>query len=113
MAVAVSATLTPSGARHSVGDLSYTERTVTFDNSYLTGGEPLAASSVNMKQIKHVYGPALIVTQAATPIGSVHPLVQTDGSLLLLARQASGAEVANATDLSALVIRLSCLGYGS
>lgn len=88
----------------------YFERTrlVTFDNAYVTAGEPVAASSFRLHQIKQAR--AQIIAGFAAGFAHVDALVQTDGSLLLRLRAADGTEVANAADASTVTARVIVQG---
>lgn len=91
--------------RQSLGN--YLEKIVdiTFDASYVTNGEPLAAADLGLATILSVLAP---VVQ-----GAVVRLVAYDiANSKLLAYAPGGAEVANATDLSAVVVRLVVRGRG-
>lgn len=92
-----------AGARRQV------TRTITFDNSYPTGGEAVAASVFGLKRIQ--LARAHIVSGFAAGFAHVDPLRQTDGSLLLRLRAAAGTEVANATDASTVVAEVTVEGY--
>lgn len=81
------------------GWLDRASRNITFDNAYVTGGEPVAASDFGMKEIIYVYS-ARIVSGFSAAFAHVDTLRQSDGSLLLRLRAAAGTEVPNATDAS-------------
>lgn len=77
--------------------------TVTFDNSYPTGGEAVAASDVGLTAIDHVI---------AAPLVSVDNDVYWDGpnSKLFVTVRSTGVEVANAVSLATLTARLLVIG---
>jgi hypothetical protein len=74
---------------------------VTFDSSYVTGGEPIAAVDFGLRAIR--FGLANIKTTAAAGAAvDVVVIPQSDGSALLKVN-AAAAEVPNATVLTTLV----------
>ena len=73
---------------------------VTFDNSYPTGGEPLVPSDLGLSSIDYLN---------ANSDGS-NAFVYDKTNNKLKAYTAAGAEVANATNLSAVVIRIFAIG---
>lgn len=95
--------------RNTAGSLIEVTRLVTFDNAYVTGGEPLAASAFGLHRIKQAR--ATILAGFAAGFAHVDPLPQTDGSLLLRLRAAAGTEVAAAADASTVTARVVCQGY--
>lgn len=95
--------------RNSIGVLFGEKRRVTFDNSYVTGGKPLAASAFRLHQIKRAT--ASIVSGFAAGFADCDALVQTDGSLLLRLRAAAGTEVANAADAGTVVVDVYAEGF--
>lgn len=82
--------------------------TVTFDNSYLTGGETFTARDFGLDLIEHVS----VESRAGY-------LISWNGSVsapTLLAHQQSAAtgaltQVPNATDLSAVSVDIMVIGY--
>ncbi len=107
MAVAVAAT-TYAGAKHSVGDLFSATRTITFDNSYVTGGEPVTAAQFGMTRIRRAE-PVIVTVPGSTGIVVV-PVVQANGSVLLKAMTAAIVEVASESDQSALICQVTVHG---
>lgn len=95
--------------RNTAGSYMEVVRRVTFDNSYVTGGEPLAASAFGLHQIRSAR--AVLVSGFAAGFAHVDPLVQTSGSLLLRLRAAAGTEVANAADASTVVVDITAQGF--
>jgi hypothetical protein len=94
----------------SVGNFRVTVKDVTFDNSYPTGGEPITAESVNLRRIRFGICSTKVPTAVAAGANAeIVCLPQTDGTALLRVNTAA-AEVANTTDLSALVGQ--CVFFG-
>jgi len=73
---------------------------VTFDSSYPTGGEPLVAADLGLGSIDYL---------SATTDGS-NAIVWDKANNKLKAYTAAGAEVANATNLSTVVVRILAIG---
>lgn len=73
---------------------------ITFDASYPTGGEPITADMFGMQKILAIVAPA--------SSGYAVTYVRSTGKLIVRATGASSgavfAEIANATDLSAIVL---------
>ncbi len=92
-----------------VGNRRQVVRRVTFDDSYVTGGEPLAASAFGLHRIKR--SSAVLVSGFSADFAHVDPLVQTDGSLLLRLRAAAGTQVASEGDASTVVADITAEGY--
>ncbi len=95
--------------RNTAGALTEVTRLVTFDNSYLTGGEVLAASSFGLHRIKQAR--AQIIAGFAAGFAHVDALPQTDGTLKLRLRAAAGTEVASEADASTVTARVVVEGY--
>jgi hypothetical protein len=93
-----------------LGNLRLTVTDVTFDSSYVTGGEPLVAASLGLQVVKAGWASIKTLTAAIGGINDVAVVPQTDGSVLLKANAAS-AQVPNATDLSTVVVTVFALGY--
>lgn len=74
---------------------------VTFDNSYLTGGEPVTPAALGLSSILFVH--------AGT---KTNYMIQFDAAAvkLLAFISSTGLQVANAVDLSALSIRVRFVG---
>lgn len=72
--------------------------TITFDSSYPTGGEAIAASDFGLAQIEHV--------QLATGVGAldITPHWDQTNSKIILAVSSTGLQVANTTDMSATTV---------
>lgn len=103
----------PAGesVRHSAGDQWLSVRTITLDNSYLAGGEPVTAAQVGMGKVTAANG---VVLDTAVAVSRVSALIQTDGSILLKAYAVGMiAEIANAVDLSGTTVQLRCWGQGA
>ena len=73
---------------------------VTFDSSYPTGGEPLTASDLGLNTIDYL---------SATTDGS-NAVTWDKANNKLKVFTAAGAEVANAVNLSAVVVRILAIG---
>lgn len=87
-----------------VGRQRITKTAVTFDSSYPTGGEALSASLLGLNKIN-----AIVSVGVRTPSGSVANVVYDATNAKLIANTVS-AEVADTTDLSALVVHVVALG---
>jgi hypothetical protein len=86
-----------------IGDRRLSICTVTFDNSYPTGGLSFKPSDVQFQTIDALDGNVL------APAGSVTAVVYDRANNKLKAFTAA-AEVANATNLSALTVQLFVVG---
>lgn len=91
------------------GNQKFSVTDVTMDASYLTGGEPVTPLQLGLTFVQASW--ASLVSGAAGAAVEYVPLPQADGSILLRANAASGAQIANATDLSSNVVRVFALGY--
>lgn len=91
--------------RQSLGNYLEKIVDVTFDNSYATNGEPLAAADVGLATILAVLAP---IVQGAV----VRHVAYDVANAKLLAYAPGGAEIANTTDLSAVTVRLVVRGRG-
>jgi predicted secreted Zn-dependent protease len=87
--------------------------TVTFDNSYVTGGEPLTLKSIGLDVLED-----LVVDNPQASATTSYVITwnrsATAPTLKVHGGAASGvalAEVANTTDLSALVCRFEATGF--
>lgn len=87
-------------ARSVIRNKRFVTATCTFDSSYPTGGEPLTPADLGLNTIDYL---------AANTDGS-NAFVWDKANNKLKAYTAAGAEVANATNLSAVVIRLFAVG---
>lgn len=74
--------------------------TVTFDSSYVTGGEPFTAADLGMGRIDFL---------SATTDGNF-AVVWDKANSKLKAFTNAGVEVANATNLSAIAVRIMAIG---
>lgn len=73
---------------------------------YVTGGDPLVASDLKLGQLDY-----MDVGNAVTTGGTLYtPVYDYVNSKLMLFVGTTGAQVANATDLSALTIRFEAIG---
>lgn len=89
--------LTHSSTHEGVhGDQRYRVATVTFDNSYPTGGEAVTAADFNLTSIEYLQ----VSARTASPV----PRWDSANSTILLIDAPTGAEVANASDQSSVVI---------
>lgn len=88
-----------------VGRQRQTKTAVTFDSSYPTGGEALSASLLGLNVIN-----TIISVGISTPAGSVTSVVHDSTNGKLIANTAA-AQVANTTDLSALVVHVVAQGF--
>lgn len=83
---------------------------ITFDSSYATGGESLAASDVGLQTITEV-----LPGGGATPPGMICQWDQTNGKLALFRSNASATTVLNqvtsTADMSAFTFRCLVLGH--
>lgn len=94
----------------SAGSRRVAVKDVTFDSSYPTGGESIAAVDFGLTRI--AFGTATVKTAtvaAGGTVASVAVIPQSDGSALLKCSSTT-AEIANATDLSALVVTVVIWG---
>ena len=88
------------------GNNKYVIKTCTFDSSYASGGEALTATTLGMEQIHFV---ALSMENS----GYVPQYDYTNEKIALYEAGADGAildEVANTTDVSAVVVRVLVFG---
>jgi hypothetical protein len=78
---------------------------ITFDSSYPTGGEAIAAADLKLATAIE-----LLIHAGGDADGNAHQFVhdRTNGKILAYT---AGAEVANTTDLSTLTPRFFFLGY--
>lgn len=77
--------------------------TVTFDNSYVTGGEPITPTILGASYASTILW--MVVTAQRGVAGTVANAVQFDATnqKLLVFNTTAGAQTANATDLSLLI----------
>lgn len=85
------------------GDLIVRRATITFDNSYPTGGEAVTASAFDLHQV-------VGIKQIGAALKTWWTFYLTTGYLVAVVL-GTGAEVANTTDLSTLVIEAEVSGY--
>lgn len=89
---------------------------VTFDSSYVTGGESLTASDLGLKKVEQVLTDAGAKNSAGTQSVPVR-YDYTNGKLQAYrydgasAGKANLEEVANTVDLSAFTVRLTAIGF--
>lgn len=95
------AVATADVSRSIIRNKRFVVATVTFDNSYPTGGEPLAASALGLASIDFL---SLSGTNANTFVWD-----RANNKIKAFVRT-TGAEVANATDLSAVVLDVFAVG---
>lgn len=104
-----------TGADRIEGNKKVKVRDVTFDNSYPTTGEPLAAADVGLKVIEFVRG--LSAKNATGTLGLPLAYDYTNSKLQALEYNGAAAgvaqlqEVANTTNLAAFTARLEFVGY--
>jgi hypothetical protein len=98
-----------------VGNQRMVVRSVTFDSSYVTGGEPVSASQFGLKQINAVVVAGAVRKNDATSalIASYDHVNQTLVAYWSAGSGAAPLQVTNATDLSAYSVRLIVFGYGT
>lgn len=96
--------------RDSHGNQFVTVTDVTFDASYLTGGEPVTALQLGLAFVQDIIACNIVTTAAAGNAVDVAGLLVADGSVLLKVN-AAAAEVPNATNLATLVVRVTAAGY--
>lgn len=88
------------------GNNKYVIKTVTFDSSYATGGEALTAVTLGLESVH-------IVLLSMENSGYVAQYDYTNSKVALYEAGADGAildEVANTTDVSAVVVRVLAFG---
>ena len=90
-------------ANRAPGELVVRRASITFDNSYPTGGEQITPSDFGLT---YVFGIIPLATHLKT--WTVYYL---DTGYLVAVVLGTGAEVGNAVDLSTLVV--DCLVYGT
>lgn len=110
--MAVTVATVPKVKRQFVGSRIQTTRNITFDSSYLTGGEPVSAAQMGLNRVRLALQ-ATITSGFSAAFAHCDPLVQADGSMLLRLRAAAGTEVPNATDASTVVVRVTVEGEGA
>lgn len=102
-----------TGADHVAGNKRYKYRTITFDASYPTGGEPLTASDLGLKQIVAIVPMGAFRNTDAT-LGIEVSYDHTNSKLVAYwgnAGVASGMpEVTSTTDLSTYSGRIMAIG---
>lgn len=94
--------LTISLTTSSLGDKKGRYGTITFDDSYPTGGEAFTAADLGLTFLDH-----LVITDKGG--AAVVAWISSTGKLKAYVRT-TGVEVANAVDLSALVISVLAIG---
>jgi hypothetical protein len=96
-----------AGADHVEGNKKVKVRTITFDNSYPTGGESLTPNDVGLKTIDTVQGG---VAPATSGGATARTVAYDHTNQKLLVYTTASAEAANASDQSAFSIRLRFVG---
>lgn len=89
---------------HVVGNRREVVRDVTLDNSYPTGGYALTPATLG------VDGALDYIVALPTTTGHVFPYDYANKKLMAFS---AGSQVSNATDLSAVVVRVVAQGKGS
>ncbi len=87
------------------GDQKVVHATATFDSSYPTGGEPIAAADLGMSSISQLHTSGLSIDDEA--LGHV-VWDRSAGTLLVVV--AAGTQEGNATDLSATTVEITAFG---
>lgn len=93
------------------------EADVTFSASYATAGDTLDPKQLGLKGIREVLVPShdsrtrKAVATAASRAGKTVELGGTESAPKLLVFDTANTEVANATNLSTIVLRLRFIGY--
>lgn len=106
MALSVSVNRTDSVGRYT----KYVTGTITFDSSYPTGGEPLSVSNIKLSS-------KVEFIQVSPADGYVFEYDYSNGKVIAYdttsdaTAPAPGKEVANTTDLSAVVCNFIAFGY--
>lgn len=101
----------------SVGRERVVEADVAFSASYATGGDTIDPRALGLRAIKQITVPSHNIrtgkptTAALMQSGLSVNLGGTETAPLLLAYDASGTQVAAATNLSARTLRVRFLGY--
>lgn len=108
--MAASAAAITGVKRQTAGQLFSVVRRVTFDDSYVTGGEPVTAASFGLSRIVRI-GNTTLRAGFASGFAHVDPLIQTDGSLLVRLRAAAGTQVSNGADASTVVADITVEGF--
>lgn len=88
-------------ARSVFGNKRVVMATVTFDNSYPTGGEDLAASTLGLVTVDAIF------TNGAKGYGVVYDKANAK---LMAYGSTAGTQVTNTTDLSGLVVDILAVG---
>lgn len=93
--------------QHVLGDLKVRFCTVTFDSSYPTGGEAIAASDFGMTRI------IFISVNAASSASATKSVAwdQANSKLMVYTDGGTPAEASDASDQSALTVQLAVFGY--
>lgn len=88
------------------GDMQYRVFEITFDDSYVTGGEPMAAADIGFSKIE-------FITFAGGDSGYVFDYDFTNSKVIVYRAAGSAAalqQVPNTTDLSAVITRAMAWG---
>lgn len=109
MALTITAATNAQRPKNILGDLAAVFATVTFDSSYPTGGEAIAASDFGLQTIVWVN------VNAQTDVLTKHVRwVQSTSKLFIAVEDGTSgieAEAANASDQSLVSVQLMVLGY--
>ena len=106
MAISVSITETPSSTVFGNKRVSVAE--VTFDNSYPTGGEALTATDLGLTSVDFAITTVVSATGAGVNVANAFYEVDSD---VVLVYDETPAQVANASDLSNVVVQVVAFGY--
>lgn len=96
-----------TGADSTWGNKRVKVRDITFDSSYPTGGEPLVASDVGLKNIDF----AIVTIQAVGGTVNVTSVYYDTTNKKLIAYDETPAEVADTSTLATLVVRAVFFGW--
>ena len=85
---------------------------VTFDSSYLSGGEPLTITNLGFRLVYGIEVLGFTAGATATSVTHVKADVSSETAPVLVAFTGAGVQVSNATDLTAITVRLRVTGLG-
>jgi hypothetical protein len=86
-----------------------TVTTVTFDNSYLEGGEPLTAKELGLRTVNYAICTMTNGSEEAT-VRAGDPYYTPATSKIHLIDNATGKEVASTKDMSKVVVQVVAFG---
>ncbi len=89
------------------GSLRQTVTDVTFDSSYPTGGEPVAASDLGLTNVLFAFCNVKTIGGTVNVANAIYDEVNDKIKIY----DETPAEAANTADLSTLVIRVLAFGY--